>query len=124
MSEPKGSDRPNREQRSAQRHREAKVRGVVASAHEVCLHFVDSRSLFVHVVPTVSGAEGADSAAESFLVRPWGWTATKLVRFDELIRAIPVRQMTWQAQRVINAEQLAAFRRAPVASVEIGAEHT
>jgi hypothetical protein len=81
--------------------REAAIRNVVGFAHEVRIHFHDTRVLFASVLCPAS----PDSL--SFVVRPWGLKAETTVRFEEVSRAAPVKQMGWQKQRTISAAQAA-----------------
>jgi hypothetical protein len=93
----------SRSLQTAEKHNEqdAAIRNVVGFAHEVRLHLHDSKVIFATVVPV------GDGDSDAFLIRPWGLRSPMTVRYDQVYRAAPVKQMGWTKHRSISAAQLA-----------------
>jgi len=88
------------------------IRNVVEFAREVRIHLRDAQVIF----GSVTAAARAHDDDGSFLIRPWGLTESKAIRFDEISLASPVKQMGWKRHREIAAAQHAgvfALRRMP-----------
>jgi len=80
--------------------RDATTRNVIGFAHQVRLHLHDSRVIVGSIVL-------AAEQARDFQIRPWGLRSTMTVRFDDVVRAVPIRKMLWAQQQSIAAAQIA-----------------
>jgi hypothetical protein len=80
---------------------EMAIRNVVDFAHEVRIHLNDSQIIFGSVMPFAAAEIG------TFRIRPWGLPSPMAIRFDDVCRAVPVKQMAWLRHRSIAAAQLA-----------------
>jgi hypothetical protein len=81
---------------------ELMIRNVVDFAHEVRILLNDARVIFGSV-----GAEGSDKG--SFRIRPWGLAESKVIQFDQVSLAAPVKQMAWERHRAIASAQQAGI---------------
>jgi hypothetical protein len=103
MSHSAGSGPVSKSLSDADKHREheTRIRSLVACAHEVRIHLHDARVVFGSVM--VDHAVDTDA----FVIRPWGRALPMTIRFDEVLRLAPVKQMDWQRQRTISSAQIA-----------------
>jgi hypothetical protein len=72
---------------------------VLGLAHEVRVCLRDEGVVVATVLP---GASPRDAA---FRILPWGTTSVMTVQLEQILRAAPVRHMTWSEQRRICASQ-------------------
>jgi hypothetical protein len=82
---------------------EMTIRNVVEFAREVRIHLRDAQVIF----GSVTAAASAHDDDRSVLIRPWGLTESKAIRFDDISIASPVKQMGWKRHREIAAAQQA-----------------
>jgi len=84
---------------------EEMIRTVVGVAHEIRIELQDANVIFGSVArPRLNVGD--------FVIRPWGWKLPMTIRFDDVLRAAPVKGMVWQRQRAIAMAQMAGiFKR-------------
>ena len=77
------------------------LRNVLSLAREVRVRLRDQGVVVATVLP------GASPHAVAFRILPWGTTSIVTVQLEQILRAAPVRRMTWRRQRTICASQFA-----------------
>jgi hypothetical protein len=82
---------------------ESLIRSTVDFAREVRIHLRDAQVIF----GTVRGRANPD--AGSFRIRPWGFTESIDIRFDDVALASTVKEMGWQRHCAIAAAQQAGI---------------
>jgi hypothetical protein len=90
------------------------IRSVLGFGHEVRVQLRDSHVIVGSIVPVVESTH-EESTHEDFRIRPWGVSSDMTVKFADVARAAPVRQMFWRRQRGISSAQVAGvFRRSVI----------